>query len=163
MKEVEFEDISIEYANELMEIFNYYAVNTFAAYPEKSLPNEFLYKIIELSKGYPAYTIIFQKKIVGFCLLRAYNPFAVFRETAEISYFISNNFIGKGLGKIALTKLETEAKKLGIKTILASITSENIQSIEFHKRNGFIECGRFPETGKKFGKTFDIIWMSKKL
>ncbi len=96
-------------------------------------------------------------------MLRAYNPFAVFRETAEISYFINNNFIGKGLGKIALTKLETEAKKLGIKTILASITSENIQSIEFHKRNGFIECGRFPEIGKKFGKTFDIIWMSKKL
>ncbi len=71
MKEVEFEDISIEHANELMEIFNYYAVNTFAAYPEKSLPNEFLNKIIELSKGYPAYTIVFQKKNCRFLFAKS--------------------------------------------------------------------------------------------
>jgi len=52
---------------------------------------------------------------------------------------------------------------LGIKNILASITSENKQSIAFHKRNGFSQCGQFPQIGKKFNTPFDIIWMIKKL
>ena len=163
MEDLEFEKISMEHGKELMDIFNYYSLNSFSAYSERSLPVEFFGKFIELSKGYPAYTIKLQGKIVGFCLMRAYNSFPAFNKTVEISYFISNEYVGKGLGKMALTKLETDAKEMGIKTILASITSENIQSLEFHKKYGFVECGRFSEIGVKFGKTFDIIWMSKKL
>lgn len=38
-----------------------------------------------------------------------------------------------------------------------------IRSINFHKKNGFIECGRFQRIGRKHGQTFDVIWMQKML
>jgi L-amino acid N-acyltransferase YncA len=162
---IEFKNMTQEYSKEVIDIFNYYAENTFAAYPESKLPNEFFYKFLEITKGYPAFVIKNKNddKIIGFCFLRAYRPFPVFRETAEVTYFIEKNEVGKGIGKEALKKLEGEAKKIGINKLLADISSENIQSINFHKKNGFTECGRFQKIGKKKGRYFDVVWMEKTL
>lgn len=162
-KNLNFIKMEAGHSEKAMEIFNYYAENTFAAYPERKLPSEFFNKIIEMTHGYPAYTIIVSDKIIGFCFLRAYNPFSVFKETAEISYFIQKEYMGKGIGKKALDLLEAEAQKMGIHTILASITSENKESLGFHLKYGFRECGRFSNIGKKFGRNFDVIWMEKKI
>ncbi len=163
MESIYFENLDASHRKEVMDIFNYYVENSFSAYPEKKLHYEFFNKFLEMTKGYPAYTIKTNNKIVGFCFIRAYNPFPVFNETAEITYFIDKDFSGKGIGKLALAKLEEEAEKIGVKTILASITSENIDSLNFHKKHGFTECGKFTEAGRKFGKSFDIIWMVKKI
>lgn len=158
-----FEKMSSQHQDDVMKIFNYYVENSFSAYPENKLSVEFFEKFLEMTKGYPAYVINVNDKTAGFCFIRAYNPFPAFKETAEITYFIDKDFTGKGLGKAALCKLEEEARNLGIKNILASITSENIQSISFHKKFGFTECGRFNGIGNKWGKYFDIIWMQKKI
>jgi L-amino acid N-acyltransferase YncA len=160
-----FENMTNEYATEVMDIFNYYITHSFAAYPESPLPVAFFHKFLELTQGYPAFVIkkSESEKVVGFCFLRAYHPFPVFRGTAEITYFLEKNELGKGIGKQALERLEEEARKRGITTLLADISSENIQSINFHKKNGFQECGRFHAVGKKNGKSFDVVWMEKKL
>jgi phosphinothricin acetyltransferase len=62
-----------------------------------------------------------------------------------------------------LDYLINKAKEKGITSILASISSLNERSINFHRKNGFIECGRFREIGKKKGKTFDVVYMQKML
>jgi len=162
---IAFERMPQDYSKEIMDIFNYYVENSYAAYPESKLPYEFYTRFLDMTKGYPAFVIKNKdiKKVIGFCFLRAYNPFPVFKETAEITYFLDKNEIGKGIGKEALNKLEQEAKKIGIRRLLADISSENIQSIHFHKKNGFIECGRFHNIGKKKGKNFDVVWMEKTL
>ncbi|MDX9703293.1 MAG: N-acetyltransferase family protein [Candidatus Auribacterota bacterium] len=160
-----FEAMTEKHGVSVMEIFNYYVEHGFSAYPEKSLPVEFFAKFIEMTKGYPAFVMIDEatQEIVGFCFLRPYNPFPVFKKTAEISYFIKPEYTGKGLGTIALEKLQSEAKNKGIKFILASISSRNEQSLSFHKKNGFFECGKFSSIGEKKGVAFDVIWMQKEL
>jgi phosphinothricin acetyltransferase len=50
-----------------------------------------------------------------------------------------------------------------ITSLLANISSRNRQSLEFHLRNGFRECGRFLKVGHKFGEAFDVVWMQKQL
>ena len=160
---ITFDNLSPEQRDDVMRIYNYYTENSFSAYPENKLPLEFYNKFLEMTKGYPAYVMKIDGVIAGFCFIRSYNPFPAFKETAEITYFIDKEYTGKGLGKAALDKLEEEAKNMGIKNILASITSENIQSISFHKKYGFKECGRFAGIGKKWNKQFDIIWMQKKI
>lgn len=52
-----------------------------------------------------------------------------------------------------------EGKELGISNLLANISSLNEGSINFHKKHGFRECGRFKNIGRKFEKDFDVIWM----
>jgi L-amino acid N-acyltransferase YncA len=159
-----FEKMMPEHENDVMEIFNYYAQNSFAAYPKGRVPNKLFFKFLEIGKTYPSFVIKSGDGVViGFCLLRPYNPFAAFKETAEVSYFIKHEFVGRGIGKSALMKLEDEAKKLGIKHLLADISSENNESIKFHKRNGFNQCGKFDNIGKKFGKTFSVVWMEKEI
>lgn len=160
---IEFLQMSIEHTSENMEVYNYYIENSLAAYPDKVMPVEYFGKFLELTKGYPAYTIYDAEKIIGFCFLRPYNPHSTFKECAEITYFINKDYTGMGVGKTALNKLESEAANMGIKTILASISSENPQSLSFHQNNGFKQCGRFERIITKWGKPFDIIWMQKNI
>jgi phosphinothricin acetyltransferase len=161
--ELKFEPLTEKYSKDVMDIFNYYVENSYAAYPEQNLPYQFFNKFLEMAKGYPAYVIKDNTadRVIGFCLLRVYNPMPSFKETAEITYFIDKDEVGKGVGKVALKLLEDEGRKMGIKHILASISSYNEQSLNFHKRNGFNECGRFHNVGRKKGNYFDEVWMEK--
>ncbi len=163
MEIITFEKLCAGHGKRVMEIYNYYIENSFAAYPEEKFPEEFFGRFLEMTKGFPAYAILSNNEVVGFCFLRPYNPIPAFKETAEITYFIDENHTGKGLGKEALKLLEKEAAGMGISTILASITSKNSQSLAFHKKHGFLQYGLFPAIGKKFSHPFDIVWMGKKI
>lgn len=153
-----------EHEEEVMDIFNHYSEKSFAAFPEGRVSNKLFLMFLGIGKTHPSYVIKSDEgTVIGFCLLRPYNPFPVFRETAEVTYFIKNEFTGMGIGSSALMKLEDDARELGITHLLADISSENAGSIEFHKRNGFTQCGCFKDIGKKFGKPFSVVWMEKNL
>jgi phosphinothricin acetyltransferase len=62
-----------------------------------------------------------------------------------------------------LNYLINEAKQKGVSSILASISSLNEGSINFHRKNGFVECGRFKKIGKKKEQFFDVVWMQRML
>lgn len=101
--------------------------------------------------------------MVGFCSLKPFIPFSTFKETAEISYFIEPSEVGKGAGSQALNLLEAKGREIGIRQILASISSLNEQSLNFHNKNGFRECGKFKNVILKKNIHFDIIWMQKEI
>jgi len=149
---------------EIIDIFNYYVENSFAAYPEQKLPYEHFDHFLKMCEGYPALTAKDEQgNILGFGMLRAYNPFPTFSQTAEITYFIKPGYTGRGIGKKILDHLLDKARQKGITSIIASISSLNEGSIDFHKKNGFAECGRLREIGNKRGKTFDVVYMQKML
>ena len=148
----------------IMDIFNFYVENSFAAYPETKLPYQAFDMFLKMSKGYPAGTVLDQEgKVVGFGMLRAYHPMPAFSKTAEITYFLHPDHTGKGIGKKLLDYLEKGAREMSLENILASISSLNDGSVEFHRKNGFKDCGLFKDIGSKKGKTFDMVWLQKKL
>ena len=154
--------VSDEDSESVMDIFNYYVENSFAAYPENRLPYEAFAMLLQMSKGYPSASIKDQDgKVVGFGMLRVHNPIPAFSQTAEVTYFIHPDHTGKGLGKMLLDSFERCAVEKGITNILACISSLNPGSVRFHRRNGFSECGRFRKVGKKKGQDFDTVWMQK--
>jgi L-amino acid N-acyltransferase YncA len=156
--------ITTEDREPIMDIFNYYVENSYAAYPEKRLPYEAFDVFLQMAKGYPTGVIEdHDGTIVGFGMLRNHNPIPAFLQTAEVTYFIHHEHTGKGFGKMLLANLEKEGRAKGIKNIIANISSLNPRSIEFHIKNGFIECGRFKRVGKKNGRDFDTVWMQKML
>ena len=147
---------------EIIDIFNYYVENSFAAYPESKLPYEFFDHFLKMCEGYPALIATdAQGTIVGFGMLRAYNPFPTFSHTAEITYFVRQGYTGRGIGKMLLDSLISKAREYRITSVIASISSLNEGSINFHKKNGFVECGRLKEVGRKKDQTFDVIYMQK--
>jgi len=163
---MEFEIVPLTDAhrNSVIDIFNFYILNSFAAYPENPLPYHAYEVFLQMSQGYPAAAVEDDSgAVLGFGMLRSHNSIATFSKTAEVTYFILDGQTGKGIGKMLLDHFAEEGKKKGITNILASISSLNPRSIEFHERNGFTKCGHFKSVGKKNGKIFDTIWLQKVL
>lgn len=158
-----FEKMNENHKQGVMEIFNYYVENSTAAFPAKAVPEQFYAMLMKKSEGYPAYTLIDTDKdlVVGFCQLSPYNPFSTFSETACLTYFISPDYTGNGLGGKCLLELEKEAKAMKIKNLVAEISSENQGSIAFHKKYGFMEMGELKNIGKKLDRSFGIVYMQK--
>ena len=134
--DIKIKPLTKEYQKEVIDIFNHYVENSFAAYPENKLPYEFFEKFLQMCADYPA--IVAQDEngnILGFGMLRAYNPVPTFSQTAETTYFVKPELTGKGIGTIMLDYLVQEGKKNGLISILASISSLNDGSINFHIKN----------------------------
>jgi L-amino acid N-acyltransferase YncA len=160
--EFTFGPITAAEGNAIIDIFNYYIENSYAAYPEHPVPYAFFGMFLEICRNYPSVIIKDPDgTVAGFGMLRPHNPMPAFSRTAEITYFIRPDLTGKGLGSRMLAVLEEEGRKKGICTILASISNLNEGSIRFHRKHGFSECGRFEKVGMKKGVVFDTIWMQK--
>jgi phosphinothricin acetyltransferase len=158
--EYHFEEITQKDRKPIVDICNYYIEHSYAAYPSVKVGYDFFDMLLKLIKGYPAITIKTDSgRTVGFGFIRPANPADSFRGAAEISYFLLPEHTRKGIGKTILDYLVDEARKMNIYTILASISSLNEESINFHLKYGFTECGRFHKIGNKFGKEFDVVWM----
>jgi phosphinothricin acetyltransferase len=158
---VHLEELSEGDGKQVIEIFNYYVENTFAAFREDRVEDGFFGQFLSDSKDYPAYVVRDGDEVLGFGMLRPYHSLPTFKRTADILYFLKPGFTGQGIGSILLQRLIADARNMNIGSILASISSKNEESVRFHQRNGFLECGRFHKVGRKFGSDFDMIWMQR--
>ena len=144
----------------VVEIFDYFVESSFAAYPEGKVGPDFFDKLRMLSSGYPFVVVeTNEREVVGFAMLRPFYMIDSFKRSAELTYFLLPEHTGKKLGSRILRSFIEQARKMGIDTLLASISSLNEQSIRFHEKHGFAECGRFRRVGRKHGRDFDVVWM----
>jgi phosphinothricin acetyltransferase len=136
---------------------------TSAAFPVESDPIQTICMLfLNMAEGYPFLVARDgEGRVLGFALLRPHNPMPAFSRTADITYFIAPGHTGQGIGRAMQVRLLNEAREKGITSIMASISSLNSKSLNFHKKQGFQECGRFQKVGRKWGQDFDEIWMQK--
>ena len=147
-----------------MDVINHYIENSDAAYPERPLPYEVFGQLLKMAEGYPAYAALAPDgAFVGFGMLRPYHPFPTFLRTAEVSYFLHPDFCRCGIGGALLARLLKDGAEMGIATVLASVTATNEASLAFHRRQGFVECGRFRSVLRKNGRNLDVVWLQKML
>jgi len=150
----------------VIDLFNHYVEDSFAAYPKERVPYGLFDQFLKLTEGYPAFTARDEEGhdcFVGFAFLRPYHPVPSFLRAAEITYFIEPRYTGKGVGSALLERLAAEARGRGIDTILANVCSLNEASLRFHERHGFVECGRFRRVARKKGRDLDAVWMQRVL
>ena len=153
-----------EDASAAARIFNEHAETGFAAYVEEPASETFILGLIRSAVGYPALAAETQAgEMVGFGFLRPYSPVPAFRETAVTTIFLSQSHTRQGIGTAMLARMLDEARAMGIVRVLAHISSENPDSVAFHRAHGFEACGRFPSIGRKWGRPFDIVWMIRDL
>lgn len=153
-----------EHAPQVMAILNHYIENGFAAYFDQPLPAYFFERLRGMTLGYPALIALDDVgAVAGFAFLHAYHPAPTLRRTAEATYFIHPEHTRRGLGKLLLDQLIGRASSMGVDNIIASISSLNEDSIAFHGRNGFVECGRLAAAGSKFGRDFDVVYMRRSI
>ena len=65
------------------------------------------------------------------------------------------------MGNVLLTELIQLAKAQKMHTMIGVIDSENINSITFHEKFGFEKAGYIKESGYKFDRWLDSVFMQK--
>jgi L-amino acid N-acyltransferase YncA len=148
----------------VIDIFNQFIRQSHAAFLDEPVSYNFFDHFLKTSQGYPAVVIrSAAQQVVGFAFLRPHYSPDAFRRAAEIICFILPDHSRQGLGTAILELFVEQAGPLGVDTILACISSKNPESLKFHLKNGFRECGRFLKIGRKFGEDFDAVWLQKPL
>ncbi len=150
-----------EHAEAARCIFNEYVPTSFSAYFETPLTeNEFA----RLRKScLAAFVAVREKNVVGFGLLRPYHPATTFNRTGEVSYFVQSGKTNIGIGTKLLAHIVEVAQTRNIDRLLASVCSLNPESLAFHHKHDFVQCGVFRNIGKKNGRDFSVVWFEKKI
>jgi L-amino acid N-acyltransferase YncA len=148
-------------ADGVLECFNHYVRTSYAAFPEDELGPGIFSLVTDGAHAF--YVAKSGGLLAGFCLLRPFMPFRTFAGTASVTCFIAPEHTRRGLGRKLLELMSGDASRIGIRLLIAQISSRNEESLAFHRATGFSECGRIPGAGIKFGKEFDLVLMSRNI
>ncbi len=102
-------------------------------------------------------------QVTGFA---TYGPFRAgpgYLHTAEHSVYVRDAAQGCGLGRALMAALEERARGAGIRVLVAGIGGENAGAQAFHARLGYRTEGHLSGVGHKFGRSQDLILMTRKL
>lgn len=101
-------------------------------------------------------------EVLGYAYGSAPFERAASRWCAEVSVYVKPEAKGRGIGRKLYTVLEAILAKQGYQVIYALICDENEASLEFHRKMGYREVGRFSNCGFKLGRWVGLIWMEKR-
>lgn len=105
-----------------------------------------------------------QGEVLGFAAyeyFRGEGKWPGYRLTMEQSIHVRGDSWGRGVGRALVEALLDRAWAAGVHVMVAAIDSENVESLEFHERLGFVEVARMPETGVKFGRWLTLVLMQR--
>ena len=86
-----------------------------------------------------------------------------YRFTVEHSVHVAEAAQGHGAGRALVLALIDRARADGLHAMIGAIDGENPDSVAFHEQLGFVEVGRLPEIGTKFGRWLDLVLVQKLL
>jgi L-amino acid N-acyltransferase YncA len=163
--EIKIRPYQLEDANAILEIINYNILNSTALYDyqPRSLETQISIFQDKLAKGFPIIVAVENDNVVGFGYYSEFRFREAYKFTVEHSVYSHPNHIGKGIGKQILESLIDLAKAQKLHTMIGVIDSENKNSIAFHEKFGFKTVGYIKESGYKFDRWLDSVFMQKML
>lgn len=103
-----------------------------------------------------------KENVLGWAALSQISSRCVYSGVAEVSVYVSNEDIGKGIGSLLLGALIDTSERHGLWTLQSSIFPENKSSIKLHIKYGFREVGRRERIGKLDDKWRDTILFERR-
>jgi len=151
----------------IREIYNHYVLNSSVTFDEKAqtlaaLRKKFAtatklgmpYLVAETPRG----------NLVGVAWVFPWQGNTANRRSVELSIYLGPAATGKGLGKVLLEQLLTDAKAAGIKDVIVVIADKGAEaSIQMHKKFGFKETGRMGKVGFKYERWLGTVTLQKSL
>jgi phosphinothricin acetyltransferase len=115
------------------------------------------------AKGYPFLVADVEGAVAGYASYGDFRPFDGYFKTVEHSIYVHPAFQRRGIATDLLLRLVDHARAGGKHVIVGGIDGTNAGSIALHARHGFVETGRLPAVGFKFGRYLDLVFMQKTL
>lgn len=123
----------------------------------------------EISQRYPYLVAESDGKVVGYAYAHAFYGREAYAWSVESSIYVDVNIRKYGIGRKLYEALEKALKSMGILNINACIAVPRDNqdpyvtngSLNFHQRLGYTLVGRFHNSGYKFDRWYDVVWMEK--
>ncbi len=154
--------VSCSYANHgnaVLDIFNEEIINSTALYfyKPRTLDNIKHWFADKEAHGFPVIGAEdAEHRLLGFASYGTFRDRPAYKYSIEHSVYVHKDFRGKGIGRALLQQLIVTAMDQNYHMMIGGIDAENIASIAFHKKLGFVEAGVIKQAGYKFGRWLDL-------
>lgn len=151
-------EATISDAPAITSIYNYYVGHSYATMQYEPAEISFFEEKIEQVQNSGHLWLVAEQdgEIIGYAYSAAWNPREGYKQTCEVSVYLSPSIITKGWGTKLYAELFERLKKKGIKVIIAVIGLPNEASIALHEKFGMKKVAHFPKMGFKFNKWMDV-------
>lgn len=153
----------------LLAIYAPYVAQTAITF-EYDIPTEteFACRIADTLKKYP-YLVAEQDGVpVGYAYAGKFHDRAAYDWSVETSIYVGMEYRRMAVGRKLYEELERILKQQGILNVNACIAYPRqedehltMDSVHFHERLGYRMVGCFHDSGYKFGRWYDMVWMEK--
>lgn len=158
---IEIRNYKTDDCTAILEIINYNIANSTALYDynPRTLAQQLAIFEEKLTKNFPIIVAVENNQVVGFGYYSEFRFREAYKYTVEHSVYVHSEFQGRKIGHVILEKLIQLAKNQKLHTMIAVIDSENQASVKFHEKFGFSTVGIIKESGYKFDRWLDSVFM----
>jgi len=144
-------------AKQLVEIYNYYVLNSVATFDDiPLLPKAFEEKITAINAGYPFLVFEEGSEIMGYAYAGKWRRKPAYKHTVEITIYIKHGEHGRQIGTKLYVELLSLLKSQNYHAIIGGLTLPNDACVKLHEHFGFKQVAHFKQVGLKFGKWQDV-------
>lgn len=145
----------------ILEVINFNILNSTALYDCNIRTLEQQTDILKekIDKNFPVIVAVLDEKVVGFGYYGDFRFREAYKYTVEHSVYVDKDFQGMKIGHLLMEELIKLAKKQKLHTMIGVIDAENQGSVQFHEKYGFKTVGIIKESGYKFDRWLDSVFM----
>jgi len=100
--------------------------------------------------------------VIGYAGTGPYRAKAAYETTVETTIYLAPAARGRGIGTRLYEALFNAIANEDVHRVVAGITLPNAASVKLHERFGFTRIGIFSESGRKFGRYWNVLWMERR-
>ena len=127
-------EVKLSDAKAIVDIYNYYILNTNITFEEKQLTvDDMEERIIEKTVKHPWIVYEMNGQVIGYAYLSGWHSRSAYRYSNEASIYLDRNEKGHGIGKKLFANLLEVSKDYGVHTIVSGITIPNAEVYRFMK------------------------------
>lgn len=116
------------------------------------------------SLEYPIYVYEVDNRVVGYLYFTGYRPGRrAMKYTAEISYYIHNDYQRQGIGAEMMKFAIEKSKELNFRNLIAILLEWNIASVKLLEKFGFKEWGCLPQIADFNGEVCSHLYYGRKV
>lgn len=143
--------------NKITAIYNYYILNSIATFEEETISIDTMGKRIDsITREFPWLVFEHEQKICGYAYACLWNTRSAYRKSAEITIYIEQTNVNKGIGTKLYAELISRLITMGFHVVIGGISLPNKASIALHEKFGLKKVAHFSEVGLKFNKWIDV-------
>ena len=162
MSDHRLEKIKEEHLADVLRIYNHYVLHSTATFHAQALTLEEMRELVFFPKPcHQAFALLVDERCAGYAYVGPHKNRDAYAATGEISVYLQPGFEDKCFGKLALAQIEAHAREHHFHVLLATICSQNANSLQLFLNHGFSQCAHYRQVGRKFGRWLDVIVCQK--